>query len=176
MYSLQRRLLAGEEVSADWITLLRLVIDRVHSRAIGLQFVSVSKFSLALGNLFQLREREGAFIEITASTANPHRFPTYDPFVAKHLSYLFLLSEIEYSVLFLQTEDEILHTEIQRTSSFHLRNANIGMPVVPVSHTNYRLRYLFRNERMLIPLGIRDPFGKECHVDICLLIEAKTFE
>lgn len=57
MYLLQRRLLAGEVVSADWITLLRLVIDRVHSRAIGLQFVSVSKFSLALGNLFQLRER-----------------------------------------------------------------------------------------------------------------------
>lgn len=57
MYLLQRRLLAGEILGADWITLLRLVIDRVHSRAIRLQFVSVSKFSLALGNLFQLRER-----------------------------------------------------------------------------------------------------------------------
>lgn len=34
------------------------MIDRVHSRAIGLQFVFVSKFSLALGNLFQLRERQ----------------------------------------------------------------------------------------------------------------------
>jgi len=57
MYLLQRRLLAGEVVGADWITLLRLMIDRVHSRAIGLQFVSVSKFRLTLGNLFQLREK-----------------------------------------------------------------------------------------------------------------------
>jgi len=57
MYLLQRRLLAGEVVGADWITLLRLMIDRIHSRAIGLQFVSVSKFRLTLGNLFQLREK-----------------------------------------------------------------------------------------------------------------------
>jgi len=56
MHLLQSRLLAGEVVGTDWITLLRLVIDRVHSRAIGLQFVSVSKFSLALSNLFQLRK------------------------------------------------------------------------------------------------------------------------
>lgn len=37
--------------------LLRLAIDRVHSRAIGLQFVCIGKLSLALGDLFQLRKR-----------------------------------------------------------------------------------------------------------------------
>jgi len=46
------------------------------------------------------------------------------------------------------------------------------MLVVPVSHTNYKLRYLSRNERMLISLRKRIPF----HIDICLLIEVKTFE
>lgn len=56
MYLLQCRLLTGKVLSTDWIT-LRLVIDRVHSRAIGLQFVSVGKFSLALGNLFQLEKK-----------------------------------------------------------------------------------------------------------------------
>lgn len=56
VYLLQYRLLAGKVLSADWI-MLRLVIDRVHSRAIGLQFVSVGKFSIALGNLFQLEKR-----------------------------------------------------------------------------------------------------------------------
>lgn len=58
VYSLQCRLLTGKVLSADWImVIVRLMIDRVHSRAVRLQFVSVGKFSLALGNLFQLEER-----------------------------------------------------------------------------------------------------------------------
>lgn len=58
VYLLQCRLLAGKVLSADWIMRNLVMIDRVHSRAIGLQFVSVDKFSLALGNLFQLEKRE----------------------------------------------------------------------------------------------------------------------